>query len=84
MLDGQQAGDGEVTLSWTIGAGCTGPETFFTDPALNGTGGQDYVVPAGVCDVSIVADGAAGGNGDAGGDDPPTGGLEARPRPRSR
>ena len=39
-------------------------EQVFTDPTLNGAGGQDFVVPAGVCEVSIVALGAAGGDGD--------------------
>ena len=38
-------------------------EMVFTDPALNGASGQDFVVPAGVCEVTVVALGAAGGDG---------------------
>src|SRR4029079_18231682 len=38
-------------------------EIVFTDPTLNGVSGQGFVVPAGVCEVTIVALGAAGGDG---------------------
>lgn len=52
-----------LALSLSPLAGAASVETVFNDPTLNGTGGQDFVVPAGVCAVHVVALGAAGGNG---------------------
>lgn len=52
-----------LTIAFGAGAGAAPGQVVFTDPTLNGTGGQAFVVPAGVCDVNIVALGAAGGTG---------------------
>lgn len=52
-----------LALSLSPLAGAAGGGVVFTDPAMNGTGGQDFVVPAGVCAVHVVALGAAGGTG---------------------
>jgi hypothetical protein len=52
-----------LTIAFGSSAGAAPGQVVFTDPTLNGTGGQAFVVPAGVCDVNIVALGAAGGTG---------------------
>ncbi len=52
-----------LALSLSPPAGAASVATVFNDPTLNGSGGQDFVVPAGVCAVHVVALGAAGGNG---------------------
>jgi len=52
-----------LALSASPRAGAASVQTVFSDSALNGTGGQDFVVPAAVCSVNIVALGAAGGAG---------------------
>ena len=58
-----------AAVSFTLASGSaahaqTG-DVVFTDPDLNGVSGQDFVVPVGVCAVTVVALGAAGGDGNS-------------------
>ena len=52
-----------VALASQAGAGNGGNPISFLNPALNGDTGQPYTVPDGVCQVTIDAIGARGGNG---------------------